>query len=139
MKSNYSSTLADSPTTAALAIREEARDLLAVGYSEDQVLAYFERSYGEFILLSPKPEGFNLVVWILPFVALLAGALVIAGRMRRRARLVVRSAGLAGSPGTGTDVAAKAVPATGTATKTTSEIPDELAAYAERVRREVKE
>ncbi|MCP4204538.1 MAG: cytochrome c-type biogenesis protein CcmH [bacterium] len=114
--------VADSPTTSALAMREEARDLLASGYTEDQVLAYFERSYGEFIRLSPKPEGFNLVVWILPFGALLAGALVIAGRMRRRARLAPEAAG-----------------ERPTARKPGGEIPAELASYAERVRREVNE
>ncbi len=123
--------VADSPTTSALAMREEARDLLASGYTEDQVLAYFERSYGEFIRLSPKPVGFNLVVWILPFVALLAGVLVIAGRTRRLARLAAGSTG-----STGSAEAAVAKPAAGTAT----EIPDEraaLASHIERVRRDV--
>jgi cytochrome c-type biogenesis protein CcmH len=115
--------VADSPTTSALAMREEARDLLALGYTEDQVLSYFERSYGEFIRLSPRPEGFNLVVWILPFAALLVGALVITGRIRRRARLAVEAAKAeTEAPGV--------------------ESPEEvvaLASYAERVRREVSE
>ena len=74
--------VADSPTTSALAMREEARDLLAQGYTREQVLQYFEASYGEFILLEPKKQGFNLVVWLAPIVAALLGLVVIAGRLR---------------------------------------------------------
>lgn len=119
--------VADSPTTSALAMREEARDLLAVGYTEEQVLSYFERSYGEFIRLSPKPEGFNLVVWILPVAALLAGLLVVGARMRSKARAVRRSE----SPASGAEESA--------GESAESSIPDDLAAYAERVRREVEQ
>ncbi len=74
--------VADSPTDSALAMKEEVRGLLAAGYSDDQVLGYFERSYGEFIRLSPKPTGLNLLVWVAPVLAILAGALLIAARMR---------------------------------------------------------
>jgi len=120
--------VADSPTTSALAMREEARDLLASGYTDDQVLAYFERSYGEFIRLSPKPVGFNLVVWILPIAALAAGAFLIAGGSRRRA---TAAAGKSAPAKTKSKNADGAEPGA-------SAIPDDLAAYAERVRREVK-
>jgi cytochrome c-type biogenesis protein CcmH len=123
--------VADSPTTSALAMREEARDLLASGYTDDQVLAYFERSYGEFIRLSPKPVGFNLVVWILPIAALAAGALLIAGGSRRRAAAAAAVAGKSAPAKTKSKNADGADPGA-------SAIPDDLAAYAERVRREVK-
>lgn len=65
--------VASSPSPSALAMREEIRDLLAAGYSKDQVVAYFEGSYGEFVRLVPKAEGFNLLVWIVPILALLLG------------------------------------------------------------------
>lgn len=75
--------IADSTTPAARAIAARVEALLAAGYSEDQVLTYFEASYGEFIRLAPKPEGFNLIAWLLPIVALLAAALWLALRARR--------------------------------------------------------
>lgn len=74
--------VADSPVPAALAMQRKVQALLAAGYSEEQVLSFFETSYGEFIRLSPKPEGFNLVVWILPFVAILVGVALVARRVR---------------------------------------------------------
>jgi cytochrome c-type biogenesis protein CcmH len=75
--------VADSPVDTAIAMQERVRRFVALGYTEEQILAYFESSYGEFIRLSPKPEGFNLVVWILPVLALLVGVGVIALRVRR--------------------------------------------------------
>ena len=75
--------VADSPVDAAIAMQARVRRLVGLGYTEEQILAYFETSYGEFIRLSPKPEGFNLVVWILPVLAFLLGVGVIAWRVRR--------------------------------------------------------
>ncbi len=54
--------IADSPVDQAAAMRTEVRELLAAGFTPDQILDYFEPSYGEFIRLEPKPEGFNLLV-----------------------------------------------------------------------------
>ena len=74
--------VADSPTDSSQAMRAEIRDLLALGYSEEQVMRYFELSYGEFIRLEPKATGFNLVVWLAPIAGLLAGAGLVVARIR---------------------------------------------------------
>ena len=74
--------VADSPSTSAVALKSEVRRMLALGYSEDQVIAAFERSYGEFIRLEPKAEGFNWMVWLMPIVAFAVGALLIYLRLR---------------------------------------------------------
>ena len=66
-----------------MAMQAKAETLLAAGYTAEQVLTYFESSYGEFIRLAPRAEGFNLVVWFLPLVGLLVGGLVIWMRLRR--------------------------------------------------------
>lgn len=76
--------VADSPSLSAIAMKEEVRDLLARGYSEDQVMRYFEQAYGEFIRLEPKARGFNLVVWLAPALGLLVGLGLIARRIRAR-------------------------------------------------------
>ncbi len=74
--------VADSPTPLAAAMKNEVRELLAAGYSREQVLEYFEQSYGEFILLAPHARGFNLTVWLAPLALLLVGLVLI---LRRRA------------------------------------------------------
>ena len=66
--------IADSPSGMATNMRVQVRDLVAKGYSEDQVMSYFERSYGEFVRLEPPMQGLNWMLWLLPGVVLLGGA-----------------------------------------------------------------
>jgi cytochrome c-type biogenesis protein CcmH len=72
----------DSPSEMATSMKRQVRDMLALGYSQQQILDYFEVSYGQFVLLEPKRVGVNWIVWIAPIGALLLGALVIVGKMR---------------------------------------------------------
>lgn len=65
-------------------MRQQVRDLLAKGYSQEQVLEYFEKSYGEFVRLEPKREGVNMLVWILPILALLAGGFGVLRVAKKR-------------------------------------------------------
>jgi cytochrome c-type biogenesis protein CcmH len=72
----------DSPSTMAQNMRAQVRDLLAAGYDQEQILAYFERSYGEFVRLKPPLRGVNWLVWLAPVLGLLAGVAVIAWALR---------------------------------------------------------
>jgi cytochrome c-type biogenesis protein CcmH len=71
--------VADSPSTVALDMKQHVRELLARGYTQDQILNYFEGSYGQFVLLKPR----NPFVWLLPVVVLLAGATLVVITLRR--------------------------------------------------------
>jgi cytochrome c-type biogenesis protein CcmH/NrfF len=46
---------------------------IKAGKSKDQIVGALVSQYGEVIRGAPKPEGFNLIVWIAPFAATLAG------------------------------------------------------------------
>lgn len=74
--------VADSPAEMAVNMKEQVRDLLARGYTEEQILAYFELSYGEFVLLEPKFDGMNATVWLLPVIGLLIGGAVVFRKLR---------------------------------------------------------
>lgn len=50
---------------------------LAQGQSGEQIIQFFVAQYGEQVLASPPKRGFNLVAWVLPFVAILAGGGII--------------------------------------------------------------
>jgi cytochrome c-type biogenesis protein CcmH len=75
--------VADSPSTVALDMKAQVRELLARGYSEEQILSYFERSYGEFVLLKPKFRGVNALVWVLPLLALLIGVVLVSLKLQK--------------------------------------------------------
>jgi cytochrome c-type biogenesis protein CcmH len=65
--------LADSPSELALEMKGLVREQLAAGKSPEEVRAYFIGKYGEWVLLEPKPEGLNLLVYLLPALMLLGG------------------------------------------------------------------
>ena len=69
--------IADSPSEMAVNMKAEVRSMVAKGYTREQIETYFVRSYGEFVLLEPKFEGVNALVWILPIAALLLGAFAV--------------------------------------------------------------
>jgi len=69
--------VADSPSSTAQNMKANVRDMLAAGYDQDQILAYFERSYGEFVRLEPARRGVNWLVWVAPVAALLLGIFVV--------------------------------------------------------------
>jgi len=75
--------VADSPSTVALDMKAQVRELLARGYAEEQILSYFERSYGEFVLLKPKFRGVNALVWVLPLLALVIGVVLVSMKLRK--------------------------------------------------------
>lgn len=67
----------DSPAELAVEMRSVVRERLDAGDSEEEVLAYFVSKYGQWVLLDPPKEGFNLVVWLGPVALLLGGAVVL--------------------------------------------------------------
>lgn len=78
------STVADSPSQSARNMKQEIRELLSQGFDEEQIISYFEKSYGEFIRLEPRASGVTWLVWLLPGAALLVGAYLVRGSLRRK-------------------------------------------------------
>ncbi len=62
--------------------RQAARMVDRDGKTPTEALQLFAADYGEYVLASPTKEGFNLTVWVLPFVALLVGGVVLAFALR---------------------------------------------------------
>jgi cytochrome c-type biogenesis protein CcmH len=75
--------ISDSPAGMAVKMRGQVRKLVAQGYSEEQVLLYFERSYGEFVRLEPPMQGLNVMLWLLPLVFLMGGGAFVAWKAKK--------------------------------------------------------
>jgi cytochrome c-type biogenesis protein CcmH len=74
--------IADSPAEMAQNMRAQVRELLSRGYTRDQISSYFERSYGQFVLLKPKFQGVSSLVWTLPIFALILGVVIVFLKMK---------------------------------------------------------
>ena len=73
---------------AALAhdLRVLVRERLKAGDTDEQILDFVVVRYGEFVLLKPRFNVRNALLWATPVVLLLAGgvAIVFSARSRRR-------------------------------------------------------
>ena len=79
----------DSAAPLARDLRLLVRERLTAGDSDHEVLNYLVARYGEFVLLKPRFELQNLLLWGLPPFALVAGmiALFVTARHRRAVNL----------------------------------------------------
>ena len=82
----------DSPAELAKDMRAVVREQLRAGQTPEQVKAYFVGRYGEWILLRPKAQGFNWVVYLLPLLALAIGGAALGLVVRRWRRSAARTA-----------------------------------------------
>jgi cytochrome c-type biogenesis protein CcmH len=74
----------DSDAPLAKDLRLLVRDRLKQGDSDDQVRAYLQARYGDFVLLKPpfKPE--TLILWITPAVVLAAAVAFAISKARAK-------------------------------------------------------
>jgi cytochrome c-type biogenesis protein CcmH len=73
----------DSPSPLAQDMKDLIRTQVAAGSTDEEIREYFISKYGEYVLLEPNPRGFNLVVYVLPFLGLLLGIGLVALMVRR--------------------------------------------------------
>src|SRR5436190_9000728 len=69
--------VADSPSSLAQQMRMVIRQQLQSGKSEQEVVQYFTRSYGDQIINTPPWQGFYLLIWLVPIALLLSGAVLL--------------------------------------------------------------
>jgi cytochrome c-type biogenesis protein CcmH len=74
----------ESEAPLARDLRLLVRERLTKGDTNQQVLDFLVVRYGEFVLLKPPLESRTIILWALPPVALLAGAVGLFFAMRRR-------------------------------------------------------
>jgi cytochrome c-type biogenesis protein CcmH len=80
-------TLDQSSSPVARQIKALISARIVAGDSKSQIKDRLVAEYGQGILAAPPKKGFNLLAWVLPFVALFGGALVLgllAWRWSRR-------------------------------------------------------
>ena len=76
----------DSQAELAHDLRQIVRQQVAQGHSDAQIKAFMVDRYGEFILLKPRFSAGNSVLWLAPFLIVLAGGAFFTIRARRPGR-----------------------------------------------------
>lgn len=79
-------TIDQSQSTLAKQMQTIVREKLAQGESREEILQFFVDKYGPSVLAEPPKRGFNLLVWVVPPMALVLGGgivVMIVRGMRR--------------------------------------------------------
>lgn len=79
--------LAASQADLALDLREQVREMMRRGMSDDQIVAYLVARYGNFVRYKPPFDAETALLWTAPFALVLLGlgGLVLLVRARRAA------------------------------------------------------
>lgn len=80
-------TVADSHSGLAGDLRQQIREQLQAGKSDDEVRAFMTARYGDFVLYKPPFNARTALLWIGPALLALGALLGLAALLRRRARL----------------------------------------------------
>ena len=83
------------------AMHRDIMSLVDGGYDAQEILDAFVTVYGDQALMAPPREGFNVVGYVLPGIAIAVGAIVLAVVMRRWKREVPVVAATPSAPAVG--------------------------------------
>lgn len=82
-------TIADSNADLAMDLRQQVREMLLAGKSDDAIFDFMTNRYGEFVRFKPPLQPKTLLIWGAPFFMLLLGGAIIYRVVRHRSRMPV--------------------------------------------------
>lgn len=77
-------TLADSHADLAVDLRQQIREQMKAGKSDQEIIAFMTERYGDFVLFRPPVKLTTYLLWFGPFVLLAAGVVVQYLYLKRR-------------------------------------------------------
>ncbi|MGH8740348.1 MAG: cytochrome c-type biogenesis protein [Burkholderiales bacterium] len=77
-------TLADSNAPLAVDLRNQVREQLAAGKSEQDVIDFMVARYGDFVLYRPPLKPSTVLLWAGPFLFLVLGVWLLVGRVKKQ-------------------------------------------------------
>ena len=80
-------TIADSHAALAVDLRQQVREMLQQGQSNQQILDYMTARYGDFVLYRPPLKSTTVLLWVGPGVMLVGGLGILVFILRRRSRM----------------------------------------------------
>ena len=81
-------TLADSHAPLAEDLRREVREMIAKDMSDREIIDFLVQRYGDFVLYRPPWKASTTLLWLGPFLLLIAGATGLVFALRRRQKKI---------------------------------------------------
>jgi len=80
-------TIADSHSGLAIDLRNQVRDMLQSGQSDQQIIDFMTQRYGDFVLYRPPFKATTVLLWAGPGVMAVVGLSILFVVLRRRSRM----------------------------------------------------
>ncbi len=80
-------TIADSHADLAIDLKNQVREKLAHGMSDQQVIDYMVERYGDFVLYRPPVKRTTWLLWFGPFLLLALGLIALTWRIKSRSKV----------------------------------------------------
>jgi cytochrome c-type biogenesis protein CcmH len=77
-------TIADSNADLAVDLKNQVREQLRQGKSEDDIIKYMVARYGDFVLYRPPVKGITALLWFGPLLLVVAGLAGLMLYLRKR-------------------------------------------------------
>jgi cytochrome c-type biogenesis protein CcmH len=84
-------TLADSRAELAVDLRNQVREQMKAGKSDQEIIAFLTARYGDFVLYRPRVRPATYLLWFGPFIILLAGLFTLFKYVKRRRDAIVET------------------------------------------------
>ncbi|MEE8378955.1 MAG: cytochrome c-type biogenesis protein [Gammaproteobacteria bacterium] len=81
-------TIADSSAGLAVDLKNQVREMVKRGQSQDEIVEFMVTRYGDFVLYRPPVKPTTMLLWAGPFILLLIGLTVLVANLRKRATLL---------------------------------------------------
>jgi cytochrome c-type biogenesis protein CcmH len=80
--------LASSRSDLAKDLRQEVREQMKKGMTDQQIIDYLVSRYGDFVLFDPPMKSYTILLWYGPFALLLIGLVGLVLQLRKRKNTV---------------------------------------------------
>ena len=84
-------TIADSNAELAVDLRDQVREKLRQGESEEEILNYMVSRYGDFVLFKPLVKSTTWLLWFGPLLLVVLGIIGLFFTLRKRRKLMQQS------------------------------------------------
>jgi len=81
-------TLAESRADLAVDLRNEVREQMRAGKTDQEIVAYLTERYGDFVLYRPPVKPATYLLWFGPFLLLLGGLAFLYRYLQQRRELI---------------------------------------------------
>ncbi|MFV2057409.1 MAG: cytochrome c-type biogenesis protein CcmH [Thiohalomonadales bacterium] len=81
-------TIADSHAELAVDLKNQVRTMVKEGKTQEDIVAYMVKRYGDFVLYRPPVKPETYILWAGPFILLIGGVILLMINLKKRRELI---------------------------------------------------